>query len=376
MATGRIIERKNGYGYVISAGRDPVTGKYKQIWRTGFKTKAEARERLRRHLNEIADGNTPTDMTVSEWLKRWLNSECIDMKPSTITSYELCVNRYLNPRIGNIRLDKLNHTDINRMYAHYLKSLSSVTVHRIHRTLKAALNRAIKRGILNDSPMKRVDVPDRRSPKRNTLNVRQAKLMMEWLKHKGYVAYYGAFLATYGGLRLGEVCGLQWRDVDLERSTLYIRRARQRHKRRDILIEPKTADSTRDIVLPEFAINEMTAWKARLKNEMDIAGKPWSDEEYVVQLPGLKAPEPHAFAQGVKSALAALGLPIITFHDLRHTHATWLLESGVDLKTVSQRLGHSSIAVTADVYSHVTRKMQKEAMSKLEKMIGLEQAEK
>lgn len=370
MATGRIIERKNGYGYVISAGRDPITGKYKQIWRTGFKTKTEAREKLRQHLNELDEGNVPTDITVAEWLERWLKEDCADMKPSTIKSYNNIVHHYLIPRIGKIRLDKLSHTDINRMYSHFLKNLSSVTVHKVHRALRTALNRAIKRGILKESPMKRVDTPDRKSPKRNTLNVRQAKEMLEWLKKKKYVAYYGAYLAIYGGLRLGEVCGLQWRDVEWETNTLFVRRARQRYQRKDVIIEPKTEDSIRDVVFPDFVMDELRGWMERLKHEAAVIDKPWNDEEFIIQMEGLKIPEPHVFAKGVKLALEDLDLPIVTFHDLRHTHATWLLESGVDLKTVSQRLGHSSITVTADVYSHVTRRMQKDAMDKLEKMIG------
>jgi integrase len=369
MTTGRIIERDNGYGYVISAGRDPLTGKYKQIWRTGFKTKTEAREKLRQHLNELDTGNAPVDITVAEWLKRWLKEDCADMKPTTIKSYTSCVNHHLIPNVGKIRLDKLSHSDIQRLYTKLEKSLSSVTVHKVHRCLRAALNRSIKRGYLKESPMTRVDSPERRSPKRRTLSVQQAQQMLSWLKQQRSIAYYGAYLAIYGGLRLGEVCGLKWKDVDVESQTIYIRRARQRHKKQDILIEPKTSDSIRDIVLPEFVIEEMETWKEWQKERSHYLGKPWDEETFVVLTLDMKPPDPHIFAKDVKSALTALKAPIVTFHDLRHTHATWLLESGVDLKTVSQRLGHSSITVTADVYSHVTRRMQKDAVNKLEKMM-------
>lgn len=370
MTTGRIIERKNGHGYVISVGPDPTTGKYKQIWRTGFKSKTEAREKLRHHLNELDRGNIPSDITIGEWLRKWLDEDCSDYKPSTLRSHIHCVETYIVPEIGKLKLDKLTHVQINKMYRKHEQRLSSVTVHRIHRTLRAAINRAIKRGLIKDSPMIRVDVPERRSPKRGILNVKQARSMLSWLNQERSIAYYGAFLAVYGGLRLGEVCGLQWNDVDFENQTIFIRRARQRHKRQDIIIDPKTSDSIRDIVLPAFVLEEMQRWKEWQSTRSEQIGKPLDEDGFVVLTLDLKPPDPHIFARDVKLALTALQLPIVTFHDLRHTHATWLLESGVDLKTVSQRLGHSSITVTADTYGHVTRKMQQEAVSKLEKMMG------
>jgi len=369
MTTGRIIERKNGWGYVISAGRDPVTGKYKQIWRVGFNAKKEAQEALRKHLNELDDGNAPADITVGEWLERWLK-DCAGMKPTTVKSYASIVHHHLMPAIGKTRLDKLSHKDIQRMYAKLENNLSSVTVHKVHRCLRAALNRAIKRGYLRESPMSRVDSPERHSPKRNTLSVREAMKMLEWLYSNGYVAYYGAYLSAYGGLRLGEVCGLQWRDVDWDANTLRIRRTRQRHNKQDVILEPKTADSVRDIVMPRNVMKELRTWRERQQEASKEAFTGWSEDQFVVRKPDLEVPETHAFAKGVKIALKDLGLPLVTFHDLRHTHATWLLESGVDLKTVSQRLGHSSITVTADIYAHVTRKMQQDAMSKLEVMMN------
>ena len=369
MTTGRIIERTNGWGYVISAERDPVTGKYKQIWRTGFSKKGDAQAALRKHLNELDDGNVPSEMTVGEWLERWLKQDCVDMKPTTVKSYTSIVYHHLIPALGKIRLNKLSHIDIQRMYTKLEHDLSSVTIHKVHRCLRTALNRAIKRGYLKESPISRVDSPNRRSPKRGTLNVRDALQMLAWLQDNRFVAYYGAYLAIYGGLRLGEVCGLQWRDVDWKTNTIHIQRTRQRYNKQDLLLEPKTVDSTRDIVMPHEVMQELKGWhQAQQKTQTDNWTE-WDETAFVVRLADLSVPDPHAFAKGVKAALQALGVPTVTFHDLRHTHATWMLESGVDLKTVSQRLGHSSITITADIYAHVTRKMQQVAVEKLEVMV-------
>lgn len=374
MTTGRVIQHKGKYAYIISAPRDPVTGKYKQIWRTGFQTKGEAREQLRNHLNELDRENRPSDITVGEWLERWLAEERANYTALTIKSHTSCIRHHIIPHMGRIRLDKLSHTDIQNMYVDLLRGLSPVTVNKVHRTLRAAINKAVKRGILQASPMKRVDAPHGKSARRNTLNVRDAGRMLTWLRQEGFVAYYGAYLAVYGGLRLAEVCGLQWRDVEWGAGVIHVRRSRQRLGGENIIGKPKTADSVREIALPAFAMTELRRWQNEAKERLEDAGRELRPDDFVIIKPNLEPPETHAFAKGVKAALTALGLPLVTFHDLRHTHATWLLESGVDLKTVSQRLGHSSITVTADVYSHVTRKLQREAVGKLEEMMRSEGA--
>ena len=122
-------------------------------------------------------------------------------------------------------------------------------------------------------------------------------------------------------------------------------------------------------------MDELREWKNSMVRTMVAQGCVLDEDAYVVQTEGMPR-DPHAFAKGVKVALTTLGIAPVTFRDLRHTHATWLLESGVELKVVSQRLGHSSITVTADVYSHVTKKLQREAMGKLEEMMCSERGEK
>ncbi|WP_206921880.1 tyrosine-type recombinase/integrase [Alicyclobacillus acidoterrestris] len=369
MATGRIIKHGDTYRYIISVGRDPVTGKYKQIWRAGFKTKREADEKMREHLSKLENGNVPVDLTVTQFLKQFINDHCRDMKPSARWTYEYTCEHYIEPHIGQIRLDKLSHVNIQNLYDKYNTTLASTTVHRIHRVLRTALNYAVKNGYLTKSPMERVNSPERRTRRRTVLSVQQAKTMLEWLKPRRPGAYRACFLAIYTGMRCGEVAGLQWHDIEWDSHVLHIRRARQRRGGKDIVGTPKTADSERDIVVPDMVMRELKLWYDAQKAFHRLAGEPWSDDMYVVRLPDGEVPDPHIFARGVKVALTKLDLPVVTFHDLRHTHATWLLESGVDLKVVSQRLGHSSIAVTADVYSHVTRRLQETAVKKLEDMM-------
>lgn len=370
LATGRIIKEGSSYTYIISAGRDPLTGKYKQVWRRGFKTKKEADEKMRAHLNELDDGVVVTTLKVAEFLKLFVAEHCKGMKPSALWTYEYTCNHYIIPILGSIRLDKLSHTEIQLLYDAWNETLAPSTVHRIHRVLRTALNHAVKKGYLVKSPLARVDAPERRTPRRTVLSVSQAKEMLLWLKERRPGAYMACFLAVYTGMRRGEVAGLQWRDIDFERNIIHVRRTRDRRGTDDVIQTPKTEDSERDIVVSQLVVEELKLWNESQRIFSKMIQVPWDEEMYVVRLPNGDIPDPHIFDRGVKVALTTLGLPVVTFHDLRHTHATWLLESGVDLKVVSQRLGHSSITVTADVYSHVTHKLQEDAVNKLDKMIN------
>lgn len=370
MASGRVTkEGKGKYRYVISAERDPVTGRYKQIWRRGFASKELADKAMREHLRQLEEGLMPSDITLDEFLGDFLKQHCKDMKPSASWTYTYTCSRYITPILGKVRLDKLSPGQIQQLYDTWSETLSPSTVHRIHRVLRTALNYAVKRGYLSRSPLLRVDSPERRTARRNTLSVQQAREMLSWLKQHRPGPYMACFLAIYSGMRRGEVAGLQWRDVEFDRNLIHVRRARDRRGREDIVQTPKTEDSERDLIVSSIVIDELKLWRQAQEIFCKMARIPWSDEMYVVRLPNGEIPDPHIFARGVKVALEHLGLPVVTFHDLRHTHATWLLESGVDLKVVSQRLGHSSITVTADVYSHVTHRLQSDAVDKLDRMI-------
>ncbi|GLG00127.1 site-specific integrase [Alicyclobacillus hesperidum subsp. aegles] len=369
MATGR-IEKKNGsYRYIISAGKDPVTGKYKQIWRSGFKTRKEADEKMRAHLAELAGGYVPTRATVEQFLQQFITDHCKDMKPSARWTYEYTCQHYIVPIIGSVKLDKLDHPHIHQLYDTWSAKLAPSTVHRIHRVLRTALNYAVKKGYLVKSPMARVDTPERRAARRNTLTVQQARDVLAWLKDRRPGAYMACFLAIYTGMRRGEIAGLQWRDVDWDANVLHVRRTRMRTDGSEVIGTTKTEGSERDIVVAKLVMDELRLWREAQEAFCRLVQQPWDDAMFVVRLHDGSAPGPYIFAKGLKAALQKLGYPLVTFHDLRHTHATWLLESGVDLKVVSERLGHSSITVTADVYSHVTRKMQEQAVQKLHEMM-------
>lgn len=367
MATGRVRKRGTGYTYVIELGRDPITGKYKQLWKGGFTSKKIADEAMRAHLHQIENGELSPDTKIllSDYLEEWIQRSGEKLSPRSQEIYQYTCEKYISPIIGTASLSKLKPIDIEKLYNHWQNQLQPSSVHRIHRVLKAALNRAVKWGYLKQSPMIQVDAPSGRIEKRNTLRMTEAIKALEWLQNRRPGTYMAVYLALFTGMRVSEVSGLQWRDIELEHRSISVVRTRQRPKGTDIVGPPKTEGSRRKIVVAENVAEWLSSWKQLQKDHTRMRGETWSDEAYVVRLLDGTIPDPHIFPRGLKKALTELDLPPVTFHDLRHTHATWLLESGVDLKVVSERLGHESISTTADIYSHVTYAMQEEAVKKL-----------
>ncbi len=366
MTTGRIIDRNDKYAYVISLPPDPVTGKRKQRWRSGFATKAEAAAELRKALNALDDTGLTPDVTVAEYLEEWL-SRGIEGKraPRTLEIYQYGCNQ-ITAKLGKIKLDKLTPRHIESLYDDLAKRLSSSSVHNIHRTFRAALHRAVKWGYLDKTPMARVDVPKLHTPRRTTLTVEQAKKAMEWLKDTFPIAYIGVYLAVYSGMRRGEIAGMRWNDIDWVRSALQVRRSRQRIKKQEIIGDPKTEKSIRSVPVSESVISVLRVWKRQQQEYALARGAGWSDEAYLLIQPDGSQFDPVDMLKCLHKAEKALGLPYVSFHDLRHTYATILLENGVPLKTVSELLGHSVIATTANIYAHVTETMKRVAVDALD----------
>ena len=373
MTTGRTFEYQvqtgDKWGYTITVTpADPVTGRYPQITRKGFKSERAARSAMNEAIGTIAKEGAPatnTGISVKDWAHKWLQSNDGKLRPWTCKTYHHTVLHYIIPHLGSLPLAKLSPRHIQRMYDTLGETLSQVTVHRVHRTLRTCLLAAVKEGVLDKSPTSRVESPERRSVERKTLSVADAKRMLAWMKEHRPTTYRAAFLAIYTGMRQGEVAGLQWQDIDFDDGLIRIQRTRQRIAKTDTLGAAKTYGSHRRIIVFPMVIEELKRWRDEQK-ESPLGCAP---DRFVVQTDAGKTPAPAAWTTVIRMARKELDLPPVTFHDLRHTHATWLLESGVDLKTVSERLGHASITITADLYGHVTDDMQRKAMEKLGAMM-------
>ena len=371
MTTGRIIKRNKKWGYVISLPFDAEKGKYPQRWRSGFETKKAAQIAMNEDIASLDEGNKTTDKTVKEFGDTWLKSIQNKCKPRTLDTYSFELEKRIYPYLGSKKLDKVTPQDINKLYAHLQKTLSPSTVHRVHRTLRTLLNRAVKHGVINKSPLTYVDSPTSKIERRNPMSIDDITKVVAWLESRFPVTHLAVILAVYTGMRRGELCGLRWMDIDVQTSTLRVVQARQRIKGIDSIGQPKTNRSIRPIPVGAEVIEKLTSWKQELQNHVALRGEDWKEESLVLVRKDGVIIDPHSLVSDLRKAIHALSLPQSSFHDLRHAHATILLRSGVPLKVVSERLGHENIMQTANTYSHVTETMQREAVEKLSEAFHL-----
>lgn len=368
MATGRVIKRNGKWAYVISLPYDPEKSRYPQKWRSGFETKKAAAEAMAKDLATLEpDSASKGTMSVAEYLESWLILSVQDRTaPRTLETYRHTVESFIVPYIGSIKLNNLSAAHIEAMYKKLGERIQPSSVHRAHRVLRTALNRAVKKGILNSSPMVRVEPPSAKTKHRDILDLVSVGRMVEYLRIHHPVSYVGVKIALATGLRRGELCGLKWSDFDQERRILRVVRSRQRRNGVDIVGAPKTSGSVRPVPIGADTADLLLSWLGKQQLHAAERQEVWSDDVYILRRLDAMVIDPMTLSRDFRKALKALDLPDMSFHDLRHLHATLLLESGVPMKVVSERLGHSSIILTANTYSHVTETMQADAVAKIE----------
>lgn len=366
MLTSRYFRKGDGWAYTIYLPRG-ANGRYGQIKKQGFPTRDAAKDAMAAMLQTLEAGEPPKRITVAayldEWLERGVKERCA---PRTLATYA-DGTRHARRAFGSTYLSDLSPRQIEALYRDLAARFAPSTVHAIHRYLHAALNRAVKWGYLAQSPMARVDTPSLFTPERQTLTADEALRALAWVQERSPAIHIGLHLALFLGLRRSEISGLQWQDIDEDALMIHVRRTRQRSKGREFLGPTKTPQSARSIRADEDTMAMLHGWKTLHKEHHLMRGEPWSEQMFVYrQLHGAPC-DGGSMARKIGYAETALGLPHVTLHDLRHTHATLLLEAGVPLKTVSARLGHSSIRITGDVYAHVTARMQDEAVEALKR---------
>ena len=338
---------------------DSVTGKKRYHTETVHGTDADAQFRMAEVSRDLGRGVFPdaSRLTVADYLVDWLRTHgAVRLRPRTLEGYQDQVRRMIIPRIGHLMLSKLSPLHVRSMEADLLLHgrrdggpLSPRTVLHSHRILSCALTHAVKAELVTKNVAALVDPPRVPRYEFRSLAFQQARGFIEGLDDP--VLRSLVLLAVQTGLRRSEVLGLQWRDVDLEEEVLSVRRSLVRLSGgRHSLAEPK---SGRGRVVP--LVRESVDLLLSLRDDGQ------DGEEFVFQRSDGTPLRPHTVTQAFLRAARRAGLNGVRLHDLRHTHASLMLARGVHLKVVSERLGHSSIAITGDIYSHVLPSVQREA---------------
>jgi integrase len=391
--TGHIRQRTPGSWEIrYSRGTDQATGKRLVGTVTMKGDRRAAEKELRRLLRAIDTGEhvDPTRMTVRQWLGTWLAANRDEVSPKSHERYSEIVENFLEPALGALPITKLAPAHIQAAYTRWAAGgrrdgkdggLSPRTRRHIHRILKASLARAVEQQVIARNP---ADVFRKRLPKVEprqmvTLTAEQSVHLLEAIKHTR--VYFAALIAVATGMRRGEILALRWKHVDFDRNVVRVVESLEQVSGSALRFKAPKTDKARSITLPSFATDELRRLKRNQAEELLALGIRQTPTTLVCARADGNPLQPrsltHEFGRLVKRIP---GLPRVRFHDLRHGHATQLLLAGIHPKIAQERLGHSTISTTLDLYSHVTNTMQADAAIQLDatfrKAIGVAENKK
>ena len=380
-ATGRI-----SYQVKIEVGKKR-DGKPKYITKT-YAKKKEAEAFKRKVLEERQQGivTEPTKMTVGEYLDKWLEAAARPrLRKVTFDSYKECLRLYIRPALEERRLKSINGLTLQGHYASLLeRGLSPRTIRYAHSVINSAFRQAVKWRLIPRNPCKDVELPRQEHKEMQALSPEEAVAFLNAAKADRLGALFD--LAVASGMRPGEYLGLKWSDVDLEVGTVTVQRTLVLGSKGEwYLSEPKTARSRRTIPLPKGTVEILRKHKTAQAEVRMKAPAEWNDHGFVFTIKrGQPVNRNNLVKRNFHRILKAADLgewievdgkdkkrfvPKIRLYDLRHTCATLLLVAGENPKVVSERLGHASISMTLDTYSHVLPTMQEAAAERLESML-------
>ncbi|MDF2854245.1 MAG: integrase [Neobacillus sp.] len=359
---GYIRKRGTKWAYTVDIGKDPLTGKRKQKSRSGFKTKKEAQAALAELVNTVEKGNyhEPQKRRFKEFaIEYFENSYKNKVKKSSYETDFHVINTHLIPFFGEMDLNDIDQFLIHKFYSQKIEQgLSSAYIHKMHNIISLLLQVAHKWEILRKDIIGMVEPPRVVKKEINVWNIEQINTLLEIAKHSRYFPIF--YLAAYTGMRKGEILGLTWNDVDFDEKMIYIKRTLYKVKSGYLLQEPKTQSSNRSIYMDDDIIKVLKNQKEMQDEERMKYDGVYKEHQMVFAQETGEFVSPSSANTMLGRFVVRAGLPPIRFHDLRHTHATILLQMGVNPKIVAERLGHSSVHTTLDTYSHVLPGMKKE----------------
>ena len=335
----------------------------------GFATRKGAESWLGDQLSEAQAGqlNEPSRETVETFLQGWLVAIRPTVRESTWHGYEWRVRKLVIPRVGAVELRALDALALNTLYSELLatgnrkaEALSARSVSHVHKVLHRALRDSVRWGKLRSNPAEHADPP---SPARREMRAwaaDQARAFLASVENDRLRACWHLALAS--GMRRGELCGLRWSDVEDDRLT--VGRSRTAAGYEVTEREPKSG-RTRTVALDAGTVAELRSHRTRQLEERLAWGEAWTDSGYVFTRENGEPIHPHSLSQFFETRVAATSLPRLSLHGTRHTHATLGLAAGVSPRVMQERLGHSSVAITLDLYTHPADDQHVDAAAKV-----------
>jgi integrase len=372
---GHIRERTPSRWAIVIDVRDPATGKRRRKWHSFAGTKRKAQDECARLISSLQGGTylEPAKITVGQFLDRWLEHTKPLVSPRTHERYGEIVRKNINPLLGAVILTKLRPIQISEAYAKALSGgrrdgrggLAPSTVRYMHVILKAAMGQAVRWQMLAHNPVDAVDPPKTERGTMATYDLAQTADLID--ATRGTRMTITVILAVLCGLRRGEIAALRWRNVNLDAAQLAVTESAEQTKAGVRYKKPKSGKG-RTVALSARVVNELRGHRVQQAQELLRLGVPLTDDTFVVAQADGSSLQPRTITHQWHQLLANnKTLPRIRFHDLRHAHATHMLSSGVHPKIASERLGHSKVGITLDLYSHVMPGMQEDAAARVDR---------
>jgi integrase len=374
---GSIRERSPGHWAIILDQRDPATGKRKRKWHSFTGTKRQAQIECARLISEMSGGSylEPSKITVVKFFERWLRHIKANVSPRTHERYEQIATKNIGPLLGAKTLSKLQPIEISEAYAKALENgrcdgkggLSPRTVHHMHRVLYSALNQAERWKLINRNPAALLEKRDRpkieRKPVR-TIDVATTAAVFDAARKRRL--FIPLILATLGGLRRGEITAVRWFWFNLDNAQVAVLGSTEQTDAGTIREKEAKSGKARTIALPGLAVEELRRWRLQQAEELLKLGIRADDNCHVITQADGSPLQPRSLTHAMSAFLKEWG---VTLHGLRHSHASHMLASNIHPKVVQERLGHSSIAITLDIYSHLMPNIQEGAASTVDDVL-------
>ena len=356
--TGHVRRRgERSWELKFDAGRDPGTGRRITRYSSFRGTKRDAEVELAKLITAAANGEhvDPSKLTVSEFLDRWERDWCAgNVSPKTRERYAELLRIHVRPTLGALKIQKLRPVHLSGLYGALLRdsNLAARTVGHVHRALHRALGHATGWDIIQQNIAARVVPPRVAHHEMAILTPAQVKVVLETARGRSIFPIATLALAT--GMRRGELLALRWQDIDLNKAKITVARSLEQTKAGLRFKEPKTAHGRRTISLPATAVTELrTHWRTQQQLRLALgAGKSPPEALVFADLNG-EPRLPNAITKEWERTARAAGMAFATLHSLRHTHASHLIAAGLDILTISRRLGHGSPTITLSVYGHL-----------------------
>lgn len=390
---GSIEKRgKNSYRLVCTGGYD-LNGKLIKHTKTIHGTKKEAQVELAKFVADVQNGLVVDGKSLkfTEFVEIWKRDYgSKELVPSTYKRYCRILETRLLPYFGHFYINKIKPTDIMHFYdllsrdtqlvrkkgnngKKTLNPLSGKTILEHHRLLRAMLHKAVYWQLIISNPAERVQPPKARKPKRRYYDDEQCKILLHNLSLLGedQIKYKVAIILTiFTGVRLGELMGLEWQDIDLKTGIVSINRSSQYLADKGVFTKtPKTESSIREVAIPDFVVSLLEQYKLWYDEQKSFYGELWTDSNRLfVQADG-KPMHPSTISKWFVKYVGQIGLPVINFHRLRHTNATLLIAQNIDVAVVAARLGHAQITTTYNFYVHPIISHNKKAGYALEDLL-------